>query len=92
MLWLICYDIPNDKRRTKLAKRLEAYCQRVQFSVFECPLETADLEDKLQRYWLPLLNLNEDHLRAYPLDGDARQRAKIYGGPPPYQPPDVIVL
>ncbi|MCJ2542414.1 CRISPR-associated endonuclease Cas2 [Thermostichus vulcanus] len=92
MLWLVCYDVVDDKRRQKLAKRLEQYCQRVQYSVFECPLQTADLEGKLERLWLPLLNLEEDSLRAYPLDATAKERTKVFGGPPPYEPPDYVIF
>ncbi|MFQ3613698.1 MAG: CRISPR-associated endonuclease Cas2 [Cyanobacteriota bacterium] len=92
MLWLVCYDVVDDKRRQKLAKRLEQYCQRVQYSVFECPLQTADLESKLERLWLPLLNLEEDSLRAYPLDATAKERTKVFGGPPPYEPPDYVIF
>lgn len=92
MLWLVCYDVVSNKRRQKLAKRMEQVCQRVQYSVFECPLETAELEDKLERLWLPLLNLQEDSLRAYPLDAAAKERTKVFGGPPPYQPPDYLIF
>lgn len=31
---LIAYDVPDDKRRTKIAKELGAYGDRVQYSVF----------------------------------------------------------
>ncbi|MFN5864938.1 MAG: CRISPR-associated endonuclease Cas2, partial [Pseudanabaena sp.] len=47
MLWLVCYDVADDRRRLRLAKRLEQSCQRVQRSVFECPLSEAVLEKKL---------------------------------------------
>jgi CRISPR-associated protein Cas2 len=92
MLWLICYDIPDDKRRTKLAKRLEQHCQRVQYSVFECPVNQEKLEELLQQRWLPLLNLNEDSLRIYPLDANAQRRTRVFGSPPPYEPPDYLIL
>ena len=52
-LWLVCYDIPDDKRRTKLAKLIEQHCQRVQYSVFECPLETNILSHLLVSSRLP---------------------------------------
>ncbi|MFM7325302.1 MAG: CRISPR-associated endonuclease Cas2, partial [Nodosilinea sp.] len=38
MLWVVCYDVRDDKRRRKLVKLMEQRCQRVQYSVFECPL------------------------------------------------------
>ena len=31
---LVCYDVPDDKRRTRLAKTHESYGDRVQYSVF----------------------------------------------------------
>jgi len=92
VLWLVCYDVANDKRRAKLAKLLEQRCQRVQGSVFECPLEEREIAQLIEKKWLPLLRLHEDSLRVYPLDAIARSRAKIYGGPPPYEPPDYVIL
>ncbi|MEQ9621891.1 CRISPR-associated endonuclease Cas2, partial [Coleofasciculus chthonoplastes] len=47
MLVVVVYDIPNDKRRTKLSNFLEGYGRRVQFSVFECFLS---LEEMRQLY------------------------------------------
>ncbi|MFN6069198.1 MAG: CRISPR-associated endonuclease Cas2, partial [Pseudanabaena sp.] len=29
MLWLVCYDVADDRRRLRLAKRIEQRCQRV---------------------------------------------------------------
>ncbi|OLP19163.1 CRISPR-associated endonuclease Cas2 [Leptolyngbya sp. 'hensonii'] len=91
-LWLVCYDVTDDKRRQRLVKRLEQRCQRVQYSVFECPLDEPTLAQLLENSWLPVLKLSEDSLRAYPLDAIARDRTKVYGSPPPYEPPDYIVL
>ena len=33
---VIAYDIPDDKRRTKVAKILEGHGERMQYSLFEC--------------------------------------------------------
>jgi CRISPR-associated protein Cas2 len=38
MFYLVSYDIPDDRRRTRLAKLLKDYGGRVQYSVFECLL------------------------------------------------------
>ncbi|MBF2056644.1 MAG: CRISPR-associated endonuclease Cas2 [Cyanobacterium sp. T60_A2020_053] len=93
-LWLICYDVRDDKRRTQLAKLLEQQCVRVQYSVFECPLDTKKLEFFLSSKWLKVLNLQEDSLRIYPLDALAKQKTKIYGvkDDPPYESPDYLIL
>lgn len=38
---IVCYDISSDKNRTRLAKKLRAFADRIQFSVFRI----ADAED-----------------------------------------------
>ena len=91
-LWLVCYDIADDKRRHKLAKLLEQNCQRVQYSVFECPLETNILSHLLVTRWLPLLKVSEDNLRLYPLDATAKQQMRVYGSAIPYEVPDYLIL
>ena len=45
MLVLVVYDIPDDKRRTKLATFLEGYGRRVQYSVFECFMDLQEMKD-----------------------------------------------
>ncbi|WP_071518652.1 CRISPR-associated endonuclease Cas2 [Geitlerinema sp. PCC 9228] len=90
-LWLVCYDIRDDKRRQRLAKLMEQRCQRVQYSVFECPVDAPTL-DKLLSRWLKVLKLPEDSLRVYPLDAKAKAQARVYGSPPPYEPPDYLIL
>lgn len=40
---LIAYDVPNDRRRTKLAKLLESFGDRIQFSVFIVDIAPARL-------------------------------------------------
>ena len=42
-LWVIAYDSPSNKRRRKLAKLLEGYGVRMQWSVFECRLRPHQL-------------------------------------------------
>jgi CRISPR-associated protein Cas2 len=90
--WLVCYDVRDDKRRRRLVKLLEQRCERVQYSVFECPLSEKVLADLLTKRWLKVLDLKEDSLRAYPLDGKAQRQAKIFGSPGLYEPPDFLIL
>lgn len=33
---VVAYDLPDDKRRTRVAKTLEGYGERMQYSLFEC--------------------------------------------------------
>jgi len=39
MRYVICYDIPDDRRRARLAHLLEGYGERIQFSVFTALLD-----------------------------------------------------
>ena len=41
--YLICYDIRDDKRLTRVAKTMRGFGDRVQYSVFECQIEDIDL-------------------------------------------------
>ncbi len=68
MLWVICYDIADNRRRNRIANALLGYGERVQESVFECHLDNAQLR-RLQAILLPLVDANEDRLRYYPLCG-----------------------
>lgn len=64
LLYLICYDIADDKRRKKIADTLEGYGSRVQYSVFECVLKNKQykqLQQKLQK----IFKEQEDSIRFY---------------------------
>ena len=41
--YLVCYDIAEDKRRDKVFKVCKNYGEHLQFSVFECDLNAAEL-------------------------------------------------
>ena len=43
------YDIPDDKRRTKLAKTIKDFGDSVQYSVFECLLDKSHLDKMADR-------------------------------------------
>lgn len=77
-LALVNYDIVNDKRRTKLAKFLKDYGQRVQYSVFEVFEEEAELKimfNKMQEF----INPEEDSLRMYTLCQSCRRKIMSTG-------------
>jgi len=42
--YLVCYDICDPKRLRQVAKTMESFGTRIQFSVFECPLDELRLE------------------------------------------------
>jgi len=63
-LYVIAYDIPEDRRRTRLANLLKSYGERVQLSVFECWLSRAELE-ALKKRIREKVDLAEDSVRIY---------------------------
>jgi len=78
MLILIAYDVCQPKRLVKVAKLLENWGERVQYSVFECRLE----ENSFEHLWAALCDLideNEDRLVAYRLDARAARRTLTAG-------------
>ncbi len=65
-LYLISYDISDDKRRNKVSEFLENYGNRVQKSVFECYIDEKTyihIYVTLQK----LIDKKSDSVRIYPL-------------------------
>ncbi len=57
--YLVAYDIPDDRRRTQVAKKLESFGDRVQYSVFIVDAPPAKLV-RLRTELLALLVTQED--------------------------------
>ena len=80
--YVIAYDIPDDKRRTKVHKILLGYGKWTQYSLFECFLtrkELVLLRSKLAEH----LEVKEDSVRFYPLCANCVSKVETVGGPPP---------
>ncbi|MBT9317696.1 CRISPR-associated endonuclease Cas2 [Leptothoe spongobia] len=91
MLVLVVYDIPDDKRRTKLATFLEGYGRRVQYSVFECFLTLSDMRklcDQVRRR----VKESEDNVRFYWISKEAMSQALTIGSLPPEEPPETYIV
>jgi len=77
--FVLCYDIPDDKQRTRLAHVCEQYGVRVQFSVFEFRLNESDCVEfrgRLERGGY----LKGNHaLLIYPLHEDDLEQIERYG-------------
>jgi CRISPR-associated protein Cas2 len=91
-LYVIAYDIPEDKRRKKVADLLEGYGQRVQYSVFECQLNTQKYQN-LQRRLRKIIKLEEDNIRFYPLSRHTLSPVETWGvGIPVIKPPSSVII
>ncbi len=88
---IVVYDIPNDKRGTKLSKFLEAYGRRVQFSVFECFIsleEMRQLHQKLKKF----IVLTDDNICFYWLFDEEMSMTLTIGSEKPEPPPKFFVI
>jgi len=92
MLILVSYDIPNDRRRVKIAKTLEDFGDRVQYSVFECDLEQEHFE-RLRRRLEKIVKEDDDNVRFYLLCASCKAKVEFLGrGEPPPEEPSAYVL
>jgi CRISPR-associated protein Cas2 len=82
MLYVIAYDIPNDKRRTKVHKALCGFGDWTQYSLFECFLDARELVQLRARLEV-LLNPQEDSVRIYPLCAVCKESVETVGSQPP---------
>ncbi|MFA6011016.1 MAG: CRISPR-associated endonuclease Cas2 [Desulfobacteraceae bacterium] len=78
MFYLVSYDIPDDKRRTRLAKAIKDFGDRVQYSVFECLLDDALFEQMTDRI-TSIIDMNEDSVRIYRMCGSCEKKIQIIG-------------
>ena len=91
MFYLICYDIPDDRRRKKVADLLEGYGLRVQYSVFECHLCAKKLKE-LQQRLRKQFNQHEDSIRFYPLSPAMLTQTIVWGPVPVSTPPSSVII
>jgi len=80
MFIAVCYDIPDNRRRTKMSNILKGYGTRVQRSVFECDISPEHLGKLRQR--LEKLLTEGDGLRYYVLCSDCLKKMEVAAGPP----------
>lgn len=77
--WIVVsYDIPDDRRRTRVMNLLYGYGTRVQYSVFECELRPTDLEELKQRM-RRLIQKETDDIRFYPLCQSCLEKVTTMG-------------
>lgn len=82
--YVIAYDIPDDRRRTKVHKILCGFGSWTQYSLFECFLskkELVQLKAKLARH----IEDTQDSVRFYPLCATCLEKVETMGGSPPQE-------
>lgn len=80
--YVIAYDIPDDRRRTKVHKVLCGFGTWTQYSLFECFLSKKELvllKSKLAKH----IQDTQDSIRFYPLCASGLEKVETVGGQPP---------
>ena len=96
MLVLITYDVNTEdaagrKRLRQIAKQCVNYGQRVQNSVFECMLDSAQCR-LLQAKLLSIMDEQRDSLRFYYLGKRYENKVEHFGAKQTYLPEDALIL
>ena len=96
MLVLITYDVNTEtsagrKRLRKVAKKCVDHGQRVQNSVFECLLNTAQCR-KLQNELCKIIDPEKDSLRFYYLGKKYENKIEHFGYKQTYLPEEPMIL
>lgn len=79
MFVVVAYDIPDDRRRTRLHQKLKNYGTPVQYSVFEFNLRPAQLR-RMRQTVLELIEEEDDQVRIYLLCQSCRERIEAVNG------------
>jgi CRISPR-associated protein Cas2 len=77
--YLVTYDIPDDRRRTKLYDRLLDFGSPVQYSVFECLVDEKQLA-AMRKMIGRTISKQRDHVRIYRLCEACRGRIWVSDG------------
>ncbi len=89
-LYVVAYDLSNNKRRTKVHKTLSAFGTWTQYSLFECHLsdkQYLQLRQKLKQ----LLKPDEDSVRFYSLCAGCLAKVETVGSEKPKNEEVIIV-
>ena len=66
MIYLVCYDITSPRRLRRVAKLLEKWGLRVQYSFFQCDLDQGRM-NQVAKKLLEEIKEDEDRLYVYPI-------------------------
>lgn len=79
MFIVVAYDITDDRRRTRLHKRLKGFGTPVQYSVFECLLDERQFRD-MNAMVRKTIHGRQDFVRYYSLCESCRTKIKAING------------
>ena len=94
-MYLVSYDIASDRLRNKIAKTLEGYGRRVQYSVFECDLTEKRYKELYQKLLALAQDVKDGDICFYYICKNCQGKKQVIGvpkGPDSYLEEEVIVI
>lgn len=93
-MYLVSYDITSDKRRKKIANILENYGKRIQYSVFECNLDTKRYKKLYQEIMKETADMTDGSVRFYYLCENCVPKMRLIGQEQPsiFKSDKVIII
>lgn len=79
MFIVVAYDVSSNRRRTKVAKVLKKYGDRVNLSVFECEIKEAETLKAIKEEVKAIIKPKKDHVRYYTLCEECRRKTVVQG-------------
>lgn len=80
-MYLVSYDITSDRLRNKVAKTLEGFGRRVQYSVFECEITEKRYEELYEKLLKLTAGMEEGSIRFYYICKNCERKKRIIGVP-----------
>lgn len=80
-MFLISYDISDNKLRRKLVQILLGYGKRVQYSVFECQIDNKKFGELYKEMLILTDGKEEVSIRCYPIDKISQGKITTIGDP-----------
>ena len=78
-MYLISYDISSDKRRGRIAKRMENYGRRIQYSVFECDIDEKRFKKLYAEIMKECEGMTDGSVRFYYIFQNCRPKMRLIG-------------
>lgn len=78
-MYLISYDISSDRLRAKVAKMMEGYGVRVQYSVFECILNEKKYHELYRKLAELTADMSDGSIRFYYICGNCEGKISEIG-------------
>lgn len=94
-MYVVSYDITSDRRRNKIAKTLEGYGTRIQYSVFECRLPEKKYKEMYRKLMQLMADEEDGSIRIYSICGNCEGKIRTIGeisGQPEQSAEHVIVI